>query len=103
QDFEHPVVPFEGCCFAVACPFGLEDDLRRLAIVGRAPLGDPPWSSTMLGGRARALSSRSQIRRWSLKSSPPVKAILGPAGMSGSFSTRRLAARKSRLSIMVAV
>ena len=36
QDFEHPVVAFERCGFAVARPFGLEDDLWRLAIVGPA-------------------------------------------------------------------
>src|SRR5262249_14805258 len=40
--------------------------------------------------------------RWSLKSRPPVKAILGPAGSSTSGFARRLAARKTRLSVMAA-
>ena len=35
--------------------------------------------------------------------SPPEKAIFGPAGMSTALSARRLAARKSRLSIMAEV
>jgi hypothetical protein len=34
---------------------------------------------------------------------PAREGILGPAGSSGSVSARRLAARKSRLSIMAAV
>ena len=40
---------------------------------------------------------------WSLQSTPPAKAMRTPAGSSGSVSARRLAARKSRLSIIAAV
>jgi hypothetical protein len=43
------------------------------------------------------------MRWWSLNSSPPVKAILGPAGTITSVSARRRAAIKSRLSIIAAV
>ena len=42
------------------------------------------------------LVEMSQIRRWSLKSRPPVSAIFGPAGTMTSVSARRLAAMKSR-------
>jgi hypothetical protein len=51
----------------------------------------------MSGCLAWTRSSLSQIKRWSLKSRPPVTAILGPAGTSTSLSARHLAARKSRL------
>ena len=68
-----------------------------------APFGLPPCSSTMSGCWAWTLSSAAQMRGWSLKSMPPVKAMRGPAGTSSSASARRLAARKSRLSIIAEV
>jgi len=68
-----------------------------------APFGEPPWKSTMSGCLAWTLSSRSQIKVTSLNSSPPVSAIFGPDGNNTSVSARRLAAIKSRLSIMAAV
>ncbi len=43
------------------------------------------------------------MARWSLQSVPPVKAIFAPGGSSTSVSARRLAAMKSRLSIIDAV
>ena len=43
------------------------------------------------------------MRRWSLKSSPPVNAIFGPDGSMTSVSARRFAAMKSRESIIAAV
>ena len=45
-----------------------------------APFGEPPCSSTMSGCLAWTLSSLSQIRRWSLKSSAAGEGDLGPGG-----------------------
>jgi hypothetical protein len=98
-----------GAAFACFVQSGLNaicGTLRLFAhfeAMSSAPLGEPPCSSTMSGCFAWTLSSRSQISRWSLKSSPPVRAIFGPAGSSTSVSARRLAARKSRLSIIAEV
>ena len=54
QDFEHPVVPFERRGFAVAHPFGLEDDLWCLAIVG-------PAGGDAFGALGRAATSGSRV------------------------------------------
>ena len=108
QDGEHRVIAFERRCFRVLRPVRLEGDLRHLA-VGH-PLRGDEFGAPSAPRRAAApcpgawrLSSRSQIRRWSLKSSPPVRAIFGPGGSITWVSGRCFATRKSRLSIMAAV
>ncbi len=59
-----------------------------------APFGEPPCSSTMSGCLAQRLVERVPDRPWSLQSTPPAKATFGPAGIRGSISARRLAARE---------
>ncbi len=96
------MVPLPAILF-YAVTFPLQSLAAQQAARRAAPVGVPPVSSTMSECLARTLSSAAQMRAWSLKSGPPVKAILVPAGRTASVSARRLAARKSRLSIIAAV
>jgi hypothetical protein len=85
EHLQHLVVALKRCSFGMFCPVGLEGDLRHFAMIGPfcgdafSPFGEPPCSSTMSGFLAWTRSSLSQIRRWSLKSRPPVTVICGPA------------------------
>jgi hypothetical protein len=107
---EEVVIALKGRGLGVTRPVGLEDDLRDLAIIGPGGgdrLGAPRRSAmkewTMSGCLARTRSSAVQMAPTSLNSGPPAKAILAPGGVSGSISARRLAAMKSRLSMMADV
>src|SRR5215831_10061468 len=109
EDVENPVVAFERRRPGVTVPVRLEDNLRHLAVVS------PAGGDALCALRTAAVQQhhvgmfgvdfveRVPDRGMILKSRPPVKATLGPAGSSTSVSARRLAARKSRLSTIAAV
>ena len=99
----------KGAALACLSPIGLEGDLRNLAVIG-------PTGSDALGAFRRPAMQQHHVRMLGtdLIELVPDQAViveietagegdLWPGGSSTSVSDRRLAARKSRLSIIAAV